>query len=80
MPQLRQAGGSREILQQLRRVHGSESLPNCGAQNAQGVRFCNNCGTNLAAAAAPPSGKCPACGTQNTPGVKFCGGCGNKLM
>jgi len=53
--------------------------PGCGAQNAQTVRFCSQCGTNLSA---PPStpGKCAACGEQNPPGTKFCGSCGSKLM
>ena len=56
--------------------------PNCGAKNAQTVRFCNNCGTNLAGAAAPPApkpGVCPSCGAQNSPDTKFCGECGTKL-
>lgn len=52
--------------------------PQCGAKNALTVKFCNNCGSNLAAAA-PPSGLCPSCGTDNPPGTKFCGNCGTKL-
>lgn len=48
----------------------------CGAKLAQGVRFCNNCGTPTAA---PATGKCPGCGQENPPGTKFCGGCGTKL-
>jgi uncharacterized OB-fold protein len=58
-----------------------KSCPKCGAKNAQTVRFCNNCGTNLAQAANPPAptGKCGSCGQVNAPGTKFCGGCGAKL-
>ena len=53
--------------------------PGCGAQNAQAVRFCNQCGTPMGTAPAAPSGVCPGCGTQNAPGTKFCGSCGTKL-
>lgn len=49
--------------------------PQCGAKNAQGVRFCSQCGSSMAA---PISGKCPACGKENPPGTKFCGDCGTK--
>jgi uncharacterized membrane protein YvbJ len=44
------------------------------------VKFCNNCGTNLAEAAvpAPIPGLCPNCGKQNPPGTKFCGDCGTQ--
>ncbi|MEG0895591.1 MAG: zinc ribbon domain-containing protein [Oscillospiraceae bacterium] len=50
--------------------------PNCGAQNAQGVRFCNECGSPMTAS---KTSKCPACGVQNPPNTKFCGECGEKL-
>ncbi|MDD2955178.1 MAG: zinc ribbon domain-containing protein [Oscillospiraceae bacterium] len=53
--------------------------PGCGAQNAQGVRFCRECGGPMNAPARSP-GKCAACGVQNPPGTKFCGGCGAKLL
>lgn len=50
--------------------------PKCGAKNAQGVRFCSQCG---AAMCPPAAAKCPACGMENPPGTKFCGGCGSRL-
>jgi uncharacterized membrane protein YvbJ len=57
-----------------------KECPRCGAKNAQTVKFCNNCGENLAGAkAGAPAGLCKACGTQNEPGTKFCGECGNAL-
>jgi len=52
--------------------------PKCGADNAQGVKFCNNCGNNLSAPAALAN--CSECGTALEPGVKFCGGCGHKTV
>ncbi|MDR1131993.1 MAG: zinc ribbon domain-containing protein [Oscillospiraceae bacterium] len=55
-----------------------KTCPKCGAKNAPGVRFCNDCGQNLTQAAA--SGQCSSCGQDNPPGTKFCGGCGNKLQ
>ena len=50
--------------------------PQCGANNAQGVRFCNQCGAPMNQR---PSGKCSGCGEENPPGTKFCGSCGTKL-
>ncbi|MDR1669621.1 MAG: zinc ribbon domain-containing protein [Oscillospiraceae bacterium] len=48
--------------------------PNCGAKNPEGVKFCQECGSPLAAA----GGKCAACGFDNPPGTRFCGGCGAR--
>ncbi len=45
---------------------------NCGADNAAGRRFCDECGTVL-------SSGCPNCGEPNRPGAKFCGNCGTTL-
>ena len=52
------------------------ACPNCGASNAPGMKFCNNCGNKLEA---PAAAVCSACGTENAPGTKFCSNCGNKL-
>lgn len=46
--------------------------PSCEADNPDGLKFCGNCGANLAA-------KCAACGSVNPPSFKFCGDCGAKL-
>jgi class 3 adenylate cyclase/tetratricopeptide (TPR) repeat protein len=45
---------------------------NCGAENIPGAKFCNDCGTALAAG-------CPNCGATNKPGAKFCNECGTTL-
>lgn len=47
---------------------------NCGYQNPDGVRFCQECGSKLGA------GKvvCQGCGYENPSGTRFCGGCGQK--
>jgi class 3 adenylate cyclase/predicted ATPase len=46
--------------------------PNCSADNIPGAKFCNECGTPLAAG-------CPSCGATNKPGAKFCNECGTAL-
>lgn len=50
---------------------------NCNADNPQGSKFCNQCGTKL-----ETSKKCPYpdCGTDNLPAMaKFCPDCGRPL-
>ena len=49
---------------------------NCGFENAEGRKFCQECGTKLEQFT---SVVCPACGVQNDDGVKFCGNCGKML-
>jgi class 3 adenylate cyclase/tetratricopeptide (TPR) repeat protein len=45
---------------------------NCGAENREGAKFCNEC-------AAPLETSCPRCGSRNKPGAKFCDECGTSL-
>ena len=49
--------------------------PNCGNKNAEGVKFCQECGTPLAAAGPK---HCTSCGAELAPGTRFCGECGAK--
>jgi len=44
----------------------------CGAENIAGAKFCNECGTPIAAG-------CPNCGATNKPGARFCNECGTAL-
>ena len=46
--------------------------PNCTAPNAEGRKFCLECGARLSAG-------CPSCGAPNEAGAKFCGECGATL-
>jgi hypothetical protein len=48
--------------------------PSCGCENAQGIKFCNECGAPMSA-----KSKCPLCGADVKPGIKFCGECGGKV-
>ncbi len=45
---------------------------NCGTENPEGLKFCNQCGTPLKA-------RCANCGFDNAPGARFCGDCGVPL-
>ena len=49
--------------------------PNCGHKNADGVKFCQECGTKLGA---PAKTFCTACGAELAPGTRFCGECGAR--
>ena len=46
---------------------------NCGHKNDDSVKFCQECGTPLAAAGPK---HCTSCGAELTPGTRFCGECG----
>jgi class 3 adenylate cyclase/tetratricopeptide (TPR) repeat protein len=50
------------------------TCPTCQHANAEGARFCGECGTSLLREAA-----CAGCGHVNPPGQKFCNGCGTRL-
>ena len=45
----------------------------CQADNPPGSRFCEHCGSSLAA-------RCPQCGEQTRPGARFCRACGQRLV
>ena len=46
--------------------------PVCSAENSAGMRFCEDCGTALAAV-------CASCGADVSPGKPFCGHCGSPM-
>jgi class 3 adenylate cyclase len=46
--------------------------PNCGSENRQGAKFCDEC-------AAPLPLRCPNCGNENRQGAKFCNDCATPL-
>jgi len=49
--------------------------PSCGYKNADGVKFCQECGTPLGA---PVKSFCGSCGAELAAGTRFCGSCGAK--
>ena len=66
-----EAGAREQAAQQAAQ---SRTCPQCGWENPEGTKFCQECGTQMS----QPS-FCPNCGQQNPPGTRFCGGCGTKL-
>jgi len=46
--------------------------PSYGSENAEGMNFCEECGTKLGRT-------CPSCGYELKPTAKFCGKCGTTL-
>lgn len=70
--------------EQIKALKGVEKCPSCGADVAQGVLFCNNCGAKMPPASVRStvkvqSGRCPTCGAAVAPGNMFCNSCGTKL-
>lgn len=55
--------------------------PGCGAAVADGVKFCNQCGTKIEVpvSAAEEKKVCCCCGTEVAFGVKFCSQCGTRI-
>lgn len=49
--------------------------PNCNAENAEGMKFCGECGTKLP----DPMNHCPNCNKDWPINMKFCGDCGFKF-
>jgi class 3 adenylate cyclase/predicted ATPase len=47
--------------------------PSCGGENAEGAKFCEECGS-------PFVRLCPSCGQQMRPAAKFCPECGTPLQ
>ena len=56
-------------------ARAERTCPQCGTENPEGTKFCQECGTKLG-----QKNTCPACGTENPLGVKFCQECGAKLQ
>jgi hypothetical protein len=50
--------------------------PSCQADSGGG-RYCQHCGTGLAAAPPPATMFCAQCGTKMAPNALYCGGCGS---
>ncbi len=49
----------------------------CGFDNRAGVKFCEECGTELPK---PAGMTCENCGFENRPGVRFCEECAHELI
>ena len=74
------AGAMTDAMKQSKETSGSAPAaaagtpcPQCGFQNAPGVKFCNECGAKQGKAT------CPNCQAELNPGAKFCNECGQKV-
>jgi uncharacterized membrane protein len=57
--------------------------PKCAAENVEGNKYCQKCGSSLAAETPKSAGGkvfCPKCGTENTGGEKYCPKCGSLFI
>ena len=48
------------------------TCPSCGTYNAEGIKFCQECGSRLGTL------RCSGCGTELSYGTRYCGECGKK--
>ncbi len=68
--------GAKRVQEETKALKDAEDAkgrcPNCGHQNAEGVKFCQECGGKLG------SPFCQSCGAAMQPGIRFCGECGAK--
>ncbi len=53
----------------------ARTCPNCGHENPESCKFCQECGAKLGISAKV----CPSCGHNNPMNTKFCQECGSKL-
>jgi ribosomal protein L40E len=59
-----------------------QACSKCGAENADGAKFCGSCGASLAPPPPPKPPepvKCAKCGAELAPGAKFCTSCGTAV-
>lgn len=53
----------------------STKCPQCGTENQDNAKFCNECGYRF-----PQQNVCPSCGLPVQPGIKFCSNCGHSFV
>ncbi len=56
---------------------GVVRCPECGAEYAEGIKFCSACGTRLPEPA-PAKRFCTGCGAEVAEGMRFCSNCGTR--
>ena len=67
--------------EQIRKLKGLTTCPNCGSSVAYGAPFCASCGFQINKPAAPGNvARCTNCGLPLTPGSAFCTNCGTKTQ
>lgn len=59
-------------------AEADRTCPSCGTVNAEGCKFCCDCGTRLPEKAEAKKRFCTECGAEVADGMKFCSGCGAR--
>ncbi|MBO4633319.1 MAG: SPFH domain-containing protein [Lentisphaeria bacterium] len=72
-------GNAMSSITQNLNTEPTRRCPKCGAEVRNQVKFCPECGQNMAPPAAAGSVKCPKCGASCSDKVKFCPECGAKM-
>ncbi len=74
--ELREAKQEKETADAAKAAEDAKGkCPDCGHKNAEGVKFCQECGSKLGEAAKT---FCTSCGAELAPGTRFCGECGAR--
>lgn len=74
-----------QLKEEIARVKGVDTCPNCGREVKNGTAFCPGCGTKMAEQpqpdyVAPQAVKtCPECGKELPADAGFCTSCGAKM-
>lgn len=64
---------------QIKRIKGIVSCPNCGSDVDRNAPFCSNCGTRIVPETPVASAlRCVNCGKELAEGMAFCTNCGTK--
>ncbi len=68
-------------LDQVKKIAGIRTCPECGADVSKDYRYCTTCGAKMPEEKAPAKVKyvCPECGTEGEEGAVFCTNCGAKI-
>ena len=72
----------RACREQIQKIRGVRSCPNCGAEVSVGSAFCATCGSPMPAEKPSVSGDvlvCASCGTVLEAGMRFCTNCGRPV-
>ena len=68
-------------LEQVKKIAGIRTCPECGADVSKDYRYCTTCGAKMPEEKAPAKVKyvCQECGTEAEEGAVFCTNCGAKI-
>ena len=68
-------------LEQVKKIAGIRTCPECGADVSKDYRYCTTCGAKMPEEKAAPKVKyiCPECGAEAEEGAVFCTNCGTKI-